>query len=259
MTSYMLQLSYDGTAYAGWQQQINAPTVAGMLQKTFQHVFKTPCTVVGASRTDAGVHAYDQVARIQTELAIDPARMHAALNSSLPSDIHIRSLAETDNHFHPQYHVAFKEYWYTLALERPLPFDARFCWPLPEYIEQIDLVLFEKTLKAFEGMHDFTSFARVEPGYNPVRSVQSMTVASLPGRSAVRVIVRAEGFLRFQVRRMVGAALMVAREGATAAYEEVVALLKTPQRTSPAFFTVPGRGLCLQKIVYKKELEKHGQ
>ena len=253
MEKYLLRVAYDGTAYAGWQQQQNALAVATVIERTFKHVFKHEVSVVGASRTDAGVHAYDQVVRLHTDLSIDHQRLLKALNNSLPHDVHVRSAVKCPDDFHPQFHVAFKEYWYHLFLARPLPFFARFGWQLPEYIHSFDISLFEHTLHAFEGCHDFTSFARVEEGYSPVRTVDSIRVEQLPRYNAVRVVVRGEGFLHFQVRRMVGAAVMVARDGAVVSYDDILHLLKNPQRTSPAFLNVPPQGLCLRKIVYKKD------
>jgi len=254
MNHYLIRVAYDGTAYAGWQIQTNAVSVCGMLQERFAEVFGTPCTIVGASRTDAGVHAYDQVARVSTLLSLPVAQILHAWSNRLPSDIVIRCLEHCDASFHPQYHVAYKEYWYHLFLARPLPFVARFGTALPQYVHSLDVPLFEKTLRLFEGTHDFTSFARVEEGYNPVRTVDSIKVERLDRHRAIRIRVRGEGFLRYQIRRMVGAALMVAREGATVSFDDIAALLECPQKASPAFFNIDAQGLCLRKIVYKKDL-----
>jgi len=254
MNYYKLRIAYDGTAYAGWQQQPHGLSIADTLSAACTQVFKAPCVLVGASRTDAGVHAYDQVARIGMPLAIDPFRMMHALNNALPADIVIRSLEDTDEQFHPQYHVAWKEYWYHLFLERPLPFTARFGWRLPEYIDHFDGELFARTLELFVGTHDFTSFARVERDQNPVRTVDAIYVEQLARYNAVRVVVRGEGFLRYQIRRMIGAALMVARSDAVVSYGDIERLLEKPERTSPAFLKIPGQGLCLRRIVYKKEM-----
>ncbi len=254
MNYYLIRVAYDGTAYSGWQIQPNAVSVCGVLQERFAKVFGVPCTIVGASRTDAGVHAYDQVARVSTTLALSPVHMLRAWGNRLPSDIVIRVITETDASFHPQYHVAYKEYWYHLFCARPLPFLGRFGTALPEYVHSFDVPLFTRTLQLFEGEHDFTSFARIEEGYNPVRTVDSIRVEELKRYNTIRVVVRGEGFLRYQIRRMVGAAVMVARDGAAVSYDDIRSLLQTPQRTSPAFFNIDAQGLCLRKIVYKKDL-----
>jgi tRNA pseudouridine38-40 synthase len=253
MNYYKLRIAYDGTAYAGWQHQPHGLAVADMLSTTFLKVFGSACSLVAASRTDAGVHAYDQVARICTQVAVDPVRMMHALNNALPSDIVIRSLEHTNQQFHPQYHVAWKEYWYHIFFKRPLPFVARFGWRLPEYVDDCDMDLFSQTLRLFVGTHDFTSFARVEQGHDPVRTVDAIYVQPLARYNAVRIVVRGEGFLRYQIRRMIGAALMVARNDAVVTLSDIERLLKKPERTSPAFLKIPGHGLCLRRIVYKKE------
>ncbi len=255
MNYYKLRIAYDGTAYAGWQQQPNGLSVADTVSTVCEKVFGVSCVLVAASRTDAGVHAYDQVVRIEMALAIDPHRMMHALNNALPGDIVIRSLENTNRQFHPQYHVAWKEYWYHIFLQRPLPFFTRFGWRLPEYIESVDNELFMQTLQLFVGTHDFTSFARVEPGCSSVRTVDAIYVQPLARYNAMRVVVRGEGFLRYQIRRMIGAALMVARNGAVVSYSDIQRLLMYPEKRSPAFLKIPGHGLCLRRIVYKKEKE----
>lgn len=254
MQYYKLRIAYDGTVFSGWQHQPHSRAIADVLTDTFTTVFNTPGTIVGASRTDAGVHAYDQVARLSTDLIIDPVRLCHAWNNALPSDIVIRSIEQTHARFHPQYHVAYKEYWYHIFLTRPLPFINRFGWRLPEYITSFDQELFARTLQLFEGEHDFTSFARIDEGQNPVRSIQSIRTEYIKQYKAIRVSVRGEGFLRYQIRRMVGAGLMVARSGAVVAYDDIVRLLAHPEKKSPAFFKAPGSGLCLRRIVYKEEL-----
>jgi tRNA pseudouridine38-40 synthase len=113
--------------------------------------------------------------------------------------------------------------------------------------------LFSQTLRLFVGTHDFTSFARVEQGHDPVRTVDAIYVQPLARYNAVRIVVRGEGFLRYQIRRMIGAALMVARNDAVVNLRDIERLLQKPERTSPAFLKIPGHGLCLRRIVYKKE------
>jgi len=254
MKHYLLRIAYDGTAYAGWQVQRNAVSIAGTIEERFLRVFGVPGQLLGASRTDAGVHAYDQVAVLRTALTIPASRLHTALQASLPRDLSIRTCVDAPDGFHPQYNVLFKEYWYHLFLQQPLPFFARFGVVLPEYMQGFDSALFARTLALFEGTHNFSSFARVDEGYEPVRSVQSIQVVPLARYGVLRVVVRAEGFLRYQVRRMVGAGLMVARTQSSITLDDIAGFLRIPQQTSPAFFTAPPEGLCLRRIVYKKEI-----
>ncbi|MBA3751927.1 tRNA pseudouridine synthase A, partial [Candidatus Dependentiae bacterium] len=102
MPLYKMVVAYDGTSYHGWQRQVELPTVAGELERRFKEVFKRDITIVGASRTDAGVHALGQVARFFLEEPLPESNMMFAWNNVLPPDILIRSLEKASENFHPQ-------------------------------------------------------------------------------------------------------------------------------------------------------------
>jgi tRNA pseudouridine38-40 synthase len=249
MHSYVITVSYDGTEYAGWQVQNNALTVMGVLYKSFAHVFSVDCTIVGASRTDSGVHAHDQVARVQTSLAIDPQALMRAWNNALPPDITIRHVVVAPEGFHPQFYVDHKVYWYHVCLERPLPFFARFGWWAPEYMRTFNQSLFEEALSCFVGTHNFSSFAKCEDAH-PVRAVDAITVEHLAAYKALRIEVRAKGFLRYQIRRMVGSAMLAAQGGGVTP-DTIRDLLTKPQQSVPGILKAAPEGLTLQKIVYE--------
>lgn len=250
--TYKLRIAYDGTAYQGWQVQPNGPTVAGTLERTFTDTFGHALSMVGASRTDSGVHALDQVARVRTDLAIAPDKLQHAWNNALPDDIVITQLDEAPPKFHPHHDLAYKEYEYTLFLERPLPLTTRFGWWPSLYAPQFSLATFEHALQHFIGTHDFTAFSRDEPGRNPVRAIDAISVTHDTNAQAVRVIIRGKGFLRFQIRRMIGAAVMAA-SSTDVTSETIAHLLANPQETSHALLKAAAQGLCLRAIVYTKE------
>jgi len=108
MVQYKLIVAYDGTDYYGWQIQKDVPSITQILQTTFAHVFNKNIIIIGASRTDAGVHALGQVATFSTDLDIPAHTMQWAWNNILPTDIIIRSLTKTDEPFHPQKKVKQK-------------------------------------------------------------------------------------------------------------------------------------------------------
>ena len=108
MNHYRLVIAYDGTDYCGWQEQKNRLSIAQSLKKTFNVVFFKEVSILGASRTDAGVHALGQVALCKTDLDIPTQKMKLAWNNSLPSDIVIRSLQKKQLSFHPYYNVQQK-------------------------------------------------------------------------------------------------------------------------------------------------------
>src|SRR5438128_2334288 len=148
MAVYKMVVAYDGTAYAGWQIQPDAVAIANVLQTTFFHVFHKSIKIIGASRTDAGVHALGQVASFVTDLSLDAKSMKKAWNNSLPGDILIRSLEKAADTFHPQCMVRQKIYWYHFFVERPLPFVQRY----GHYVyKKVDITALQKSLALFVG------------------------------------------------------------------------------------------------------------
>ncbi len=246
---YRLVLAYDGTDYTGWQVQPETRTVAGIIQKTVSAIFNTPCTLLGASRTDTGVHALGQTARLTIDRNLDEENLFRALRNALPSDILLRS-ASRDEEFHPHRNVEKKVYYYHLFLERPLPFVARYGWYPEKYIQYFDPQVFEQTLKLFIGTHDFTSFVRLAPDRDPVRAVDDITISFMKKINALQVRIVGSGFLHFQIRRMIGAACTVAsRSDVTPEY--ISKLLKSPAESSVALGKAEAHGLCLRSILYK--------
>ena len=249
---YCLRIAYDGTAYQGWQVQPNGPTVAGTLEQTFTQTFGHTLSMVGASRTDSGVHAADQVARVRTNLNVAPDQLRHAWNNALPNDIVINSLEVAAERFHPHHDLAYKEYEYTLCMERPSPFTARYGWWPSLYAPHFSVAEFETALQLFVGTHDFTAFSRDEPGRNPVRAIDAISVIHDTNEKTVRVVIRGKGFLRFQIRRMIGAAVMAASSTEVTA-QMIAHLLAHPNEPSHAVLKADAQGLCLRAIVYTKE------
>ena len=118
---YKLEISYDGTDYFGWQEQKDQITISGTLKKSFLRTFNKNISILGASRTDAGVHASGQIAKINTDLSIDPNRLLSVWNSVLPKDILIKSIDLIDNSFNPLKNVPS-------ILKPSVPLMALCCW-----------------------------------------------------------------------------------------------------------------------------------
>ena len=249
MQKYKIVVAYDGTDFHGWQVQPTDVTIASTLEKTFLRVFRERISVIGASRTDAGVHALGQTAHFSTGISIDPSIVVAAWNDALPQAIVIRSMELVPADFHACFDVAQKTYYYHLFLSRPLPFIARFGWHY-RFIKHVDLDKFEVGLQIFVGEHDFTAFSRLEEGKNPVRTIDSISTEYLRQWDVLRVVIKGQGFLRYQIRRIVGYTLDVARRPELSVhYLEDVLKSKNPQQT---LLQADGMGLCLRKITYKK-------
>ncbi|MFA6066614.1 MAG: tRNA pseudouridine(38-40) synthase TruA [Candidatus Babeliaceae bacterium] len=244
MSYYKLIIAYSGTAYHGWQQQKDAVSVAGMLQARFKKTFGHDITLVGASRTDAGVHAMGQVAVFKTEITIEPTIMMRAWNGCLPPDILIRSLDFAPEIFHPQRNVLEKTYYYHIFTQRPLPWFAPYGL---YYYRPLDNQKLHDALQVFAGTHDFRSFCTGDDMECTIRTVNSLTFSYMKRYSMYRIIVKGPGFLRYMIRRMVGAAINVASTDIPVEKVTEVLEQKHPLHTLP---TAPAHGLMLRKIIY---------
>lgn len=247
MKTYKLIVAYDGSNYFGWQDQSHKPSIANALNHAFKKVFKREIKVLGASRTDAGVHALGQVVRITTDLNIPAEKLQWAWNNSLPADISIRSLEERKDPFNPFCNVKQKIYYYHFFTERPLPFLQRYgyFYPYP-----LDIELLKKALQIFVGTHDFASFRSSEDlRENTIRTIDSISLDYLPRYKAYRITVKGQKFLRHMIRRIVGASLHVATKDNSA----LLLLQKIMDACNPAhtFPNAPAQGLMLYKIIYK--------
>lgn len=243
---YRLRIAYDGTSYHGWQAQADNTTIAGILYATFCRTFAVPAVVVGASRTDAGVHAYDQVARCATSLSMDPERLRIIWNRALPRDITIRSIDLVSQEFHPQHQVLSKTYWYHIAPDRVLPFVARYAWQL-DYSLNVDCL--QECLAYAVGTRDFRSFCTGNEYDHTVCTIDAIDVVWVADYKVWRVAVHGPRFLYRMVRRIVGGAAYVAMRSALSPRDYYDVL----QRCNPEhpLVTAPAHGLVLRKIVYK--------
>lgn len=245
MATYKIIVAYDGTDYYGWQYQPECITVVGMLQNRFKAVFKQDIYIIGASRTDAGVHALGQVALINTNLEIKSDKLLWAWNNLMPRDILIRKIEQVDSSFHPQRNVKQKTYYYHIFNKRPLPFFSRYgyypkCSFCPEKLQQ--------ALNVFIGTHDFRSFCTGYDKENTVRTIDSIRVIYIKKFGVYRVEVIGHSFLRYMIRRIVGAALDIACSKTRDIEELIIALeQKNPEQN---LLTAPAHGLMLYKILY---------
>lgn len=250
MARYKLIIAYDGTEYHGWQLQKDVPSITQVLQTTFTQVFKKNIILIGASRTDAGVHALGQVATFSTELDIAAQTMQWAWTNALPADILIRSLAKIDESFHPQKNVQQKIYYYHVFLKRPLPFVQRYGW---FYKYPIDQQKLKELTNIFIGKHDFRSFCTGEEmGDDTVRTIDEIIVEEFKRFNMLRITVKGERFMHHMIRRLVGALF----EGASRHYlskKDLCDILaaKNPEHELP---NAPAKGLLLYKIIYQGEI-----
>ena len=247
---YKIIISYDGTDFHGWQEQPIAISIQSCLKKSFESAFKCKVSILGASRTDAGVHALGQVARVRTTLDLPPETIIEVWNRQLPKSIFIRSIDKVSDDFHPLYNVAQKTYYYHLFLKQPLPFVARFGWHF-KFIDSVDFDKFERAVGLYIGKHDFASFCKQDKGEErtTIREVYKISLKRISKFNVVRVEITVKSFLRFQIRRMIGYALDVARRK-DLPISFLKDMLDNPN-PNQSLTKAEGGGLCLRKVVYK--------
>ncbi len=246
---YALIVAYDGTGFYGWVPQPGLPTIAQVMQDTFYAVFKQKIALVGASRTDAGVHSLGQVVRFHASIDLCVGTIKKVWNARLPESIVIRSLEEfPENTFNPFYAIAYKTYYYHFFLERPLPFLSRYAF----YAPRVDnLSRLNEVLQLFVGTHDFTSFSTGIPiGENPVCRIDSINFSYFKRFRMYQISITGDRFLRHMVRRLVGAAFLVAEKKARVSIHEVADIFDQ-KKINSLLPTAPAKGLLLYKICYK--------
>lgn len=248
MHCYKLTIAYDGTHYGGWQIQPNAPSIQQHIQEALEILIKGEnISVIGSGRTDAGVHALNQVAHFQIERNLDLYRLQHSLNGILPRDIRIKNIEKVSLNFHAQQSAIRKEYHYHLYLDAVMdPFRRLYCW---HCLRKCDIVLMKEAAAFFVGKHDFTSFANERHAgavsKNPVRTIFRLDVC--PFQGGVRLEFEGDGFLYKMVRNIVGTLVDVASHRLP--LHEIVSIFEAKDRRL-ASSAAPAQGLFLIKVNY---------
>ncbi|HLX11782.1 MAG TPA: tRNA pseudouridine(38-40) synthase TruA [Bacteroidota bacterium] len=237
-----LTLEYDGTNYVGWQRQASGRSIQGEIEKVLEQVLQGHCDVIGAGRTDAGVHARGQVANFRTDAAMDIARISAALNGLLPDDIVVHACEETSFEFHARHSAKARSYSYQI-LQRPTALLRAFSWFVPYTLDYASLIACALQIS---GTHDFSSFAKKNPEITSYECIVSEACWTLQEFS-LRFEIRANRFLHGMVRALVGTMVDVAR--GFMPMEEFSALFSAVDR-SEAGMAAPARGLVLERVDY---------
>jgi tRNA pseudouridine38-40 synthase len=241
-----LTLHYDGGGFAGWQNQPGKRTVQGELEAALSRLLAAPASVLGAGRTDSGVHATGQVAGATVPRKWGPAQLQKSLNAVLPPDIWVAEACGAPDTFHARYDAVARGYIYRLgtAPVSRSPFRGRWCWPLEE---ELPLAVLNAAAAGFVGRHSFKAFAKTgQPQRGEHCSVHAADWREWSAGLQFRVV--ANRFLHHMVRYMVGTMVDVARGRRTA--DEIEELLRgaTKLRMSrPA----PAAGLYLTRVFYE--------
>lgn len=249
MKRIKLTVAYDGTAYAGWQLQPGQPTIEGKLNSKLSDLLGEEITVIGASRTDSGVHALGNVAVFDTDSRIPAEKICLALNQQLPEDIRVQASEQVEPDFHPRRTVSQKTYEYRILNKRiAIPMERLYSHHV---YYSIDVAQMQKAAEYLVGEHDFKSFCSVKTqAESTVRMIYRLSVSK--AGDIINISVTGSGFLYNMVRIIAGTLLEVGR----GAYppEKISEILKGCDR-SLAGPTAPANGLTLIDIEYLQDIE----
>lgn len=254
MKRVKLVVAYDGTNYCGWQLQPNGITIEEVLNKALSDLLREPIAVIGASRTDSGVHAKGNVAVFDTESRIPAEKICFALNQRLPEDIRVQASEEVPLDWHPRKQNCVKTYEYKI-LNRKIDMPvgrlyAHFCY------FQLDLEKMKQAASYLVGEHDFKSFCTVRTqAEETVRTIYSLTL-NKDEEGLITMRISGSGFLYNMVRIIVGTLIRVGRGFYEP--EQVREILEAKNRKA-AGVTAPPQGLMLMQIDYGEEREEFGE
>lgn len=243
--NYKLKISYDGSRYFGWEHQPDRETIQGKIETVLARmVDKDMVDVIGAGRTDAGVHARAMIANVHLDTPMSPEEIRDYANRYLPDDIVILEVREAADRFHARYKAVGKTYQYT-CFDGPVKpvFDRKYYTPLDQ---ELDVEAMQEAAHFLEGKHDYKSFcgnSRMKK--STVRIVDTITVRRRKGY--VYLTFHGTGFLQNMVRIMSGTLIEVGLGRKRP--EEVGEILEACDR-KVAGPTAPAKGLCLLKVDY---------
>jgi tRNA pseudouridine38-40 synthase len=243
--TYHLTCEYDGTFYHGWQRQPHLPTLQAAIEKAICSITSVKTvSLIGAGRTDAGVHAAAQAAHFQLTKWVEPNRLLLGMNAVLPQDIAIKSLEAVDATFHARYLARQKTYCYVIhngPIRSPLQRYTAWYLRVP-----LDIAKMRAAAKRLRGEHDFTSFTAAQNDAKSHRvTLQSIRIVK-KGEQIVFTLV-ASRFLRYMVRNIVGILVEVGRGHRLATDMTSVLEARDRRLAGP---TAPPHGLCLMKVEY---------
>ncbi len=242
--NYKLTIAYDGTRFFGWERQPDRDTVQGKLESVLSRLSGQAVDVIGAGRTDAGVHARAMVASVRLDVAESPEEIRDYMNRYLPDAIAVREVKEAGERFHARYNALGKTYRY-ICFDGPVKpvFDRKYVTML-DY--QPDVERMRQAAAILTGEHDFRSFCgNPRMKKSTVRTVDSITIERR--RDRVIFTFHGTGFLQNMVRILVGTLLEVGRGHLNV--EDVATILEAKDRKQ-AGPTAPPEGLCLMKVDY---------
>ena len=241
---YLIKFSYDGTAYAGFQSQKGLMTIQEKMEEALTKINNGKKTsIVATGRTDKGVHALAQYAHADLDVKITDKKLKRAMNSNLPEDIHVIETKIVPDDFHARYKVREKKYEYLINIGEYNPIERNHCF---QYNHELDIEKMKQAIKYFEGEHDFRAFVTENKDKdNCIRTITKTSI--LKEKNIIKITFQGTGFLRYQVRNMVGILIRVGENKIEP--EKIKEIIESKDR-SRSGKTAPAEGLYLVDVIY---------
>ena len=249
MSTWKLEIEYEGTRYRGWQIQHNAKTVQGELMNAARELFASRVEIGGSGRTDAGVHAMAQIAHLKVadlKANVTPRQIQHGFNDLLPHDINIKKVLNAEDRFDARRDAVSRFYLYQISTRRTA-FGKNFVWWIKDHLDPNAMRIAAEMLV---GRHDFASFCEQDDDKKVSTKVVVEHSEIFIDGDLICFRIGASHFLWKMVRRITGMLAEVGRGNLS--YDGFQRLIKFPSN-APAKFTAPPSGLFLERVVYKGE------
>lgn len=237
---YLVNLSYDGSKFYGFQKQKDKFTVANEIERVLSKIFNEEINITGSSRTDRGVHAYDQYAHFETNKMIEVNKLKHSINSLINEAIYIKNIIEVNNDFSARYNVKNKEYLYKINIGQYNPIEKNYVF---QYNKSINIFLLKKASKKIEGTHNFKSFTSDTEKDNYERKVDYIKIKKY--KNYIYIYIKAKGFLRYMIRNIIG--LLIEINEGKKDIKDIDKIFESKDRKKNAI-TISPVGLYLNKI-----------
>ena len=239
---YLINMSYDGSKFYGYQIQNNKKTVEGEIEKVLSKILNTNINTIASSRTDRGVHALNQYCHFDYDKKIDVKKLKHSMNSLIDKSIYIKKILVVDDNFHARYNVLEKQYIYKINMLDYDPINKDYIF---QYNKKISKELLDIFINKISGFHNFKSFTSDKDKNSYERNIK---VEYKIQNKTLYLIFSSSGFLRYMIRNIVG--LLIDINEGKKKIEDIDLIFKSQNRTSCGKCAVPC-GLYLNKIDFR--------
>ena len=238
---YLINLSYNGSKYYGYQIQKNKDTVEGEIEKVLSKIFNTNINTIGASRTDKGVHALNQYCTFEVTKDLNSKKLLHSLNSLVSENVYAKSIRKVNDNFNVRYDVKRKEYIYKINMGEYNPMESEYVY---QYCKNIDKELLDIFINQFKGEHNYRSFTSDKDNGSYIRNV---IIDYKISKKVLYLRFESSGFLRYMIRNIVG--LLLDINDSKKSICDIEDIFSKKDRTSLGRCASPV-GLYLSKIEY---------